>query len=128
MAPRKKSDDEDREEGIEKLPVINRTNISTVARVSEGGSLLIGGYTREDNIKAENKIPFLSAIPLVGRAFSYQSDNNKKMVRIFMLQPRLLDKTDTHGLDSLTEHPFLPMDKKNISSAKTNSGIYEVIL
>lgn len=50
------------------------------------------------------------------------------MVRIFMLQPRLLDKTDTHGLDSLTEHPFLPMDKKNISSAKTNSGIYEVIL
>ncbi|MEX5487086.1 hypothetical protein IC611_22095 [Proteus mirabilis] len=32
--------------------------MSTVARVSEGGSLLIGGYTREDNIKAENKIPF----------------------------------------------------------------------
>ena len=105
----KKSDDEDREEGIEKLPVINRTNISTVARVSEGGSLLIGGYTREDNIKAENKIPFLSAIPLVGRAFSYQSDNNKKMVRIFMLQPRLLDKT---------EHPFLPMDKKTSQALK----------
>lgn len=87
-----KKDDNGNDESVEKLPVINRTNISTVARVSEGGSLLIGGYTREDNVKAETKVPFLSAIPLIGGAFKYESDNNKKMIRIFMLQPRLLEK------------------------------------
>lgn len=107
----KKNDDGD-DESVEKLPVINRTNISTVARVSEGGSLLIGGYTREDNVKAESKVPFLSAIPLIGRAFSYESDNNKKMIRIFMLQPRLLEKTQTEVLEGLTENPFKPMDEK----------------
>lgn len=106
------------DESIEKLPVINRTNISTVARVSEGGSLLIGGYTREDKVKAENKIPFLSAIPLIGRAFRYESDNNKKMIRIFMLQPRLLEKMQSEAFGSLTENPFEPLDDKTSNALK----------
>ena len=113
-----KKDDNGNDESVEKLPVINRTNISTVARVSEGGSLLIGGYTREDNVKAENRVPFLGAIPLIGRAFRYESDNNKKMIRIFMLQPRLLEKTQTESLGSVTENPFEPMDKKTSQALK----------
>ncbi|MEQ4924310.1 type III secretion system outer membrane ring subunit SctC [Proteus hauseri] len=107
-----KKDGDGDDEKIENLPVINRTNISTVARVSEGGSLLIGGYTREDNIKAESKIPVLGSIPLIGGLFRYSSDNNKKMVRIFMLQPRLLEKTDTELMESLTENPFQPINNK----------------
>lgn len=113
-----KKDDNGDDESIEKLPVINRTNISTVARVSEGGSLLIGGYTREDNVKAETKVPFLSAIPLIGRAFKYESNNNKKMIRIFMLQPRLLENTDTEDFGSLIENPFQPIDKKTSQALK----------
>ena len=113
-----KKDDNGDDESVEKLPVINRTNISTVARVSEGGSLLIGGYTREDNVKAETKVPFLSAIPLVGRAFKYESDNNKKMIRIFMLQPRLLENTNAEDFGSLIEDPFQPMDKKTSQALK----------
>ncbi|WP_109419959.1 type III secretion system outer membrane ring subunit SctC [Proteus terrae] len=113
-----KKDDNGNDESVEKLPVINRTNISTVARVSEGGSLLIGGYTREDNVKAETKVPFLSAIPLIGGAFKYESDNNKKMIRIFMLQPRLLEKTQIESLGSVTENPFEPMDKKTSQALK----------
>lgn len=113
-----KKDDNGDDESVEKLPVINRTNISTVARVSEGGSLLIGGYTREDNVKAETKVPFLSAIPLVGRAFKYESDNNKKMIRIFMLQPRLLENTNAEDFGSLIQNPFQPMDKKTSQALK----------
>lgn len=113
-----KKDDNGDDESIEKLPVINRTNISTVARFSEGGSLLIGGYTREDNVKAETKVPFLSAIPLVGRAFKYESNNNKKMIRIFMLQPRLLENTNAEDFGSLIENPFQPIDKKTSQALK----------
>ncbi|MEY0611899.1 type III secretion system outer membrane ring subunit SctC [Proteus terrae] len=113
-----KKDDNGNDESVEKLPVINRTNISTVARVSEGGSLLIGGYTREDNVKAETKVPFLSAIPLIGGAFKYESDNNKKMIRIFMLQPRLLEKTQIESLGGVTKSPFQPMDKTTSQALK----------
>lgn len=74
--------------------------------------MLIGGYTREDNVNAESKIPVLSAIPLLGKLFTYKSDNNKKMVRIFMLQPRLLGSTDSDISQSLSDDPFQPMNKK----------------
>lgn len=69
-------------------------------------------------MKAENKIPFLSAIPLIGRAFRYESDNNKKMIRIFMLQPRLLEKMQSEAFGSLTENPFEPLDDKTSNALK----------
>lgn len=115
-----KKNDNNKDEMVENLPVINRTNISTVARVTEGGSLLIGGYTREDNINAETKIPVLSAIPLIGGLFTYQSDNNKKMIRIFMLQPRLLNKIETDLSQSLSQNPFQPSDNK------TKKALYQL--
>lgn len=49
---------------------------------------------------------------MIGGLFSYKSDNNKKMVRIFMLQPRLLDNTETDLSESISQNPFQPMDKK----------------
>ena len=49
---------------------------------------------------------------MIGGLFSYKSDNNKKMVRIFMLQPRLLDNTETDLSESLSQDPFQPMNKK----------------
>ncbi|MFW0013428.1 MAG: hypothetical protein AB8W37_02380 [Arsenophonus endosymbiont of Dermacentor nuttalli] len=45
------------------LPVINRTHISTVARIADGDNLLIGGYTREYIDTSESKIPLLEDIP-----------------------------------------------------------------
>lgn len=69
-------------------------------------------------MKAETKVPFLSAIPLVGRAFKYESNNNKKMIRIFMLQPRLLENTNAEDFGSLIENPFQPIDKKTSQALK----------
>ena len=69
-------------------------------------------------MKAQSKVPFLSAIPLIGGAFKYESDNNKKMIRIFMLQPRLLEKTQAELLESVTENPFEPIDKKTSQALK----------
>ncbi|HGJ5859865.1 MAG TPA: type III secretion system outer membrane ring subunit SctC [Arsenophonus nasoniae] len=96
-------------EKIDALPVINRTNISTVARVAQGDSLLIGGYTREDIDSSESKIPLLGDIPWIGGLFRFSSTTNKKMVRIFMLQPRLVKGKNLLN-DSLGKNPFKPVD------------------
>ena len=80
---------------VEGLPSINRTSINTVARISQDNSLLIGGYTREQYIENESKIPGLGDIPFVGGLFSRSSVNQQKMVRLFLIQPRLLDENET---------------------------------
>lgn len=79
---------------VEGLPSINRTSINTVARIAKNSSLLIGGYTREQYIENESKIPGLGDIPWIGGLFSSTSVNQQKMVRLFLIQPRLLDENE----------------------------------
>lgn len=70
------------------LPEVGRTNISTVARVPKGKSLLIGGYTRDENTHFTEGIPGLKDIPLIGGLFRYRQDRSANMVRVFLIQPK----------------------------------------
>ncbi|MTC48726.1 EscC/YscC/HrcC family type III secretion system outer membrane ring protein [Providencia alcalifaciens] len=79
---------------VEGLPSVNRTSINTVARIAKDSSLLIGGYTRDQYIDNESKIPLLGDIPWVGGLFRHSSTNQQKMVRLFLIQPRLLDENE----------------------------------
>lgn len=73
------------------LPKVGRTNISTVARVPKGKSLLIGGYTRDSSLTKEAKIPGLGSLPWVGGLFRYTQASNANTVRVFLIQPREID-------------------------------------
>lgn len=70
------------------LPEVGRTHISTVARVPQGKSLLIGGYTRDSRTKDVQKIPLLGDIPLIGGLFRYENQNQNNVVRVFLIQPK----------------------------------------
>lgn len=70
------------------LPEVGRTNISTIARVPKGKSLLVGGYTRHESIQTEYSIPGLKDIPFIGELFRYHSNKNSEMVRVFLIQPK----------------------------------------
>ncbi|MBF1996214.1 type III secretion system outer membrane ring subunit SctC [Serratia symbiotica] len=92
------------------LPQVNRTSINTVARIAKNSSLLIGGYTRDQTEINESRIPFLSDIPVLGNLFKFRSNNQQKMIRIFLIQPRLLDENEAwdgrqfSDSDRLTTH------------------------
>lgn len=73
------------------LPEVGRTTISTVARVPKGKSLLIGGYTRDENSNLRQSIPGLSNIPFIGRLFGYRQSRSANMVRVFLIQPKEID-------------------------------------
>jgi type III secretion protein C len=81
------------------LPTVGRTRISTVARVPQGKSLLVGGFTRDDNSEQVGRIPVLGSIPWVGRLFSYRQNRSANTVRVFLIQPKeILD-----ALEPVTE-------------------------
>jgi type III secretion protein C len=70
------------------LPTVGRTRISTVARVPPGKSLLVGGFTRDDNSEQIGRIPVLGSIPWIGRLFSYRQSRSANTVRVFLIQPK----------------------------------------
>jgi len=77
-------------ENVDSLPMVNNTQISTEARVPIGYSLLVGGYSRDQDENHNIGIPLLRDIPVLGKVFDYSYVSHKKMVRIFLLQPKLL--------------------------------------
>lgn len=75
------------------LPEVGRTNISTIARVPKGKSLLIGGYTRDEYSDKVGKIPLLGNIPFIGWLFRYEQKRTSNMIRLFLIQPREITET-----------------------------------
>ena len=93
------------------LPEVGRTHISTVARVPQGKSLLIGGYTRDSRVQGVQKIPLLGDIPLIGGLFRYENQNQSNVVRVFLIQPKEI--TD----------PLTPDADVFVAELMQNSGI-----
>lgn len=79
------------------LPTVARTTIDTIARVPEQLSLLIGGYSRQSREEGNAKIPGLGRIPFIGGAFRDRKRVNENIVRVFLIQPRVLEPG--HGLN-----------------------------
>lgn len=77
-------------ENVDSLPVVSNTQVSTEARVPVGYSLLVGGYRRDQDEQHNIGIPLLRDIPYLGRLFDYSYVSHKKMVRLFLIQPRLM--------------------------------------
>lgn len=82
------------------LPEVGRTRISTIARVPQGKSLLLGGYTRDSMTQDNSKVPLLGSIPLIGSLFSSSSKGQSNTVRVFLIQPReIVDPLPTQASD-----------------------------
>jgi type III secretion protein C len=72
------------------LPEIATTNISTLAVVGDGQALLIGGYNSTEDADAVSKVPLLGDIPGVGVLFSHKKKSTKRMERMFLIRPRVV--------------------------------------
>lgn len=88
---------------VDNIPIVGRTVISTVARVPQGKSLLIGGYTKDMNSVQERKVPFLGSIPLIGRLFSYEGTQNNNIVRIFLIEPREITDSQMEDVNMIQQ-------------------------
>ncbi len=75
---------------VDNLPAVNNTQISTEAQVPAGFSLLVGGYSRVQDDYHNLGIPLLKDIPVLGKLFDYSYNSHKNMVRLFLIQPRIL--------------------------------------
>ncbi|WP_338524078.1 type III secretion system outer membrane ring subunit SctC [Pseudomonas batumici] len=92
------------------LPVVNRTQINTVARVEREQSLLIGGYTRDELQEDDRRVPGLSNLPFIGGLFRFDRQRQNQQVRMFLIQPRLLLADRSLALSPSIKRPGLPLD------------------
>ncbi|CAJ0802041.1 MULTISPECIES: type III secretion system outer membrane ring subunit SctC [Ralstonia] len=72
------------------LPVVNKSEINTQALINEGESLLIAGYSVDQQTKGVDAVPGLSKIPLLGALFRHDQTSGQRFQRLFLLTPRVV--------------------------------------
>ena len=72
-------------------PAIDTKTISTEVRVQNGGTVVIGGIYTQDTSNAENKVPLLGDIPVLGALFRNKSVVNNRRELLVFITPRIVE-------------------------------------
>jgi general secretion pathway protein D len=59
-------------------PIFSVREVSTRVTIWDGATIIMGGLTREEVKKVEDKVPILGDIPLLGRAFRSRGESSQK--------------------------------------------------
>lgn len=75
---------------IDQLPTVLNSGLSTQALVNEGQTLIVGGYSREQDVQRTDRVPVLSAVPVLGYLFSNKTTDRQQRQRLFLIKPRVV--------------------------------------
>ena len=70
--------------------ITQNRNINTAVIVEDGGILVLGGLIREEVQEAEQRVPLLGKIPLLGMLFRSNSTQTIKTNLMFFIKPTIL--------------------------------------
>lgn len=76
--------------GNTKAPVIDIRQASSIVRVRDGATIVMGGLVQDSATTSSRKIPLLGDIPLLGKAFTSKSDSSERTELIFFVTPRIV--------------------------------------
>lgn len=113
----KYSEDSVKQTTVRSLPPDTVTRrISSVVRVKDGDSIILGGLISSTKGEQENKVRLLGDIPYLGRLFKSTTTTDITTEIIFVLTPHL---ADANAMPTLEELGFANMG--DIASVKTKS-------
>jgi len=69
---------------------IDKKQVETMARVENGGTIVIGGIYQEEEKNEVSKIPFLGDIPYLGNLFKNTRKSTKKRELLVFLSPKIV--------------------------------------
>ncbi|WP_233217144.1 type III secretion system outer membrane ring subunit SctC [Trinickia dabaoshanensis] len=77
-------------QNVGQLPIVSKSTIDTQTLIDQGQSLLIAGYTVDQDDHSESGVPALSKIPVIGGLFKFKHHQGQKFQRLFLLTPRVV--------------------------------------
>lgn len=69
---------------------VGTRNASTSLRLKDGDTQILAGLINDEDRRTANRIPGLGDIPLIGRLFGSQRDDNQKTEIVLSITPRLV--------------------------------------
>jgi general secretion pathway protein D len=80
---------------------VTTNNVSTVLRLKDGETQLMGGLIRATDSENASKVPGLGDIPLLGKLFGIQQHNKDKHEIVLAITPRIVSNNQVNDADLL---------------------------
>ena len=81
--------------GDTNAPVIDIRQASSIVRVRDGATIVMGGLVQDSSSTTHRKIPILGDIPFLGKAFSGEYKTAERTELVFFLTPRIIKDVAT---------------------------------
>ena len=86
-------------------PIFSVRDISTKVTIWDGATLVMGGLTREEVKKVNDKVPFFGDLPLVGRLFRSKGESSQKRNLLIFVTANLVSPGGSPKKQSLKSTP-----------------------
>jgi len=73
------------------VPSIDTRELSTSVLVNNGETIVLGGIFQDERTRKEDRVPYLSSIPVVGYLFKRRSNENKKRELLIFVTPTIVE-------------------------------------
>ena len=77
------------------IPTIDVTEVMTKVLVQNGQTVVLGGIFQVEQVKGEDKVPFLGDIPVLGRMFKRDITSQEKRELLVFITPKIMADTLT---------------------------------
>lgn len=78
---------------VSQIPVIQVREVESILRVDSGEIAVIGGLMQDEIKKNTSGVPLLSRLPMLGKAFQYDSNETNKTELVIFLKPTVIERT-----------------------------------
>ncbi|MFN3739378.1 MAG: pilus (MSHA type) biogenesis protein MshL [Thermodesulfovibrionales bacterium] len=74
------------------LPTVDLREMSTIIKVKNGETIIIGGLIQEKDSVKENRVPLLGSIPIIGNLFKSHEKVKDRKELVIMLRPLTMEQ------------------------------------
>lgn len=77
--------------GVDSNPIFENQEIETTVVVRNGENVVLGGLIQTDRDQLNTGVPYINQVPVLGRLFSYQRDNNVRRELFIVIRPEIVN-------------------------------------
>lgn len=101
--------------------VTNKREIETTVLAQDGGIIVLGGLMSDNSSRAQQKVPLLGDLPLIGGLFRYSDNSRDKQNLMVFIRARVL--RDAESLDQATGEKYRYMRAQQLLSGIDGSYV-----
>lgn len=92
---------------VSSIPEIQVREMESVLNIASGNVAILGGLMQEDSRDLNDRVPGVSALPVIGYAFKGKNQASKKTELVVFLRPTVIGMADVHKGELQAFQPLL---------------------